>query len=503
MLQATPVLALRGINKAFAAPVLEDIDFACFPGQVTALLGENGAGKSTLMKIANGIIQPDSGSILLDGQTVQLRSPNEAVRAGIAMIHQELNLAPNRTTWQNIFLGREIRASRGFRIPGYLDEKAMREQARKELERIDAGSIPLDVAAGTLPTAQQQLIEIAKAISINSRVLFMDEPTSSLTEDQSASLIRLIKNLRDTGLSIVFTTHRVKEAFEIADRFVILRDGMLVEDAANDGGVDYDAIIASMVGRSVKQLYPRRKEEPGAVLLEAKGITTSFLKNVSFSLRKGEILGFGGLVGAGRTELMRAIFGADPLAAGKLFLRGEETRVTCPHDMIGRGIGLLPEDRKTQSIIPDRSVRYNISIASLPLYFRSGVIRNAKTVAFAKEYIERFKIRLHSSEQSIRSLSGGNQQKAVLAKWLLLNPSVLILDEPTRGIDVGAREDIYRLVVELADKGISIILISSDLPELVGLSDRVVVMAEGEIMRILEKDEISPERIMHHAGLKQ
>jgi ribose transport system ATP-binding protein len=497
----TPLFSVRGIWKSFASvTVLRDIDLDVYPGEVLALLGENGAGKSTLMKIMSGIYQEDAGSIVYRGEPVDIDSPRAAQDLGISMIHQELNLLPNRTVAQNIFIGQEPHKAGLFGKLGQVDIRAMNQKAQQVLDRVGAVAFPSELLS-ELPTAQQQLVEIARTLASDAQVLLMDEPTSSLSEAQSQNLLQLICELSAQGLCIVFTTHRLHEAFEVADRFVVLRDGAMA-GAAAASDTTADQVIQWMVGRPVSQRFLKREVGIGETVLEVRGLSGGMVQDVTFSLHKGEILGFGGLVGAGRTETTRLLFGADRTEAGEIIVDGQPVNIQSPVDAVKAGLGLVPEDRKTQSLILNLAVRQNMVLSALrDRLSRNGVIDKRGVEGGIKHYIDRLNIHLRSPEQKIRFLSGGNQQKVVLSRWLMLSPSVLILDEPTRGIDVGAKAEIYQLIGELVEAGIGVILITSEMPELLGLSDRVAVMSEGRIMKTLDRSEATPELVMTYASV--
>jgi ABC-type sugar transport system ATPase subunit len=499
---AHTIIEGRNLRKTFASvTAVSDMSLRIDAGEVVALLGENGAGKSTVLKMLGGVYRPDrgDGEILVDGDSVDLESPRHAQRFGIAMVHQELTDIPARTVAQNVFLGREHRRSGLTGRFGTIDSAALNKAARSLLHRIGA-DIPVSARLSSLSVAQRQQVEIVKALSTNARVLLMDEPTSALSEEQSDHLLSLIRELRDRGLSVVFTTHRVKEAFQVADRFVVMRDSRGVADVPAKGAT-FDGVITLMVGRPVEAYYAapkhqKRSEEP---ILAVEGLSGGVVDDVSFTLFGGEILGFGGLVGAGRTELARLLFGADHASAGTIVVAGAPKRISSPTDAVAAGLGLVPEDRKGQGLILQMAVRRNIALPSLSRLSRLGVVRNDAVESAAEEQVKRLRIRLRSLGQETRTLSGGNQQKVVLGKWLMLSPRVLILDEPTRGIDVGAKAEIYHLVGELARAGMGIIFISSELPELLAVSDRVAVMARGRIVTILERGEATPELFMRHA----
>jgi len=498
------LLKLERISKSFATKVLDDVSFSVGRGEIVALLGENGAGKSTLMKIISGIYQADDGSVYFENKKLELKGPREAQDIGISIIHQELNIVRNRSVGQNIFLGREPKKRTWLGKLGGVDNEKMYKASIEALKMVNARHISVKDPADLLSTAQLQLVEIARSLSMNAKIILMDEPTSSLTEDQSEVLIKIMKQLKEDGIGIVFTTHRIKEAFKIADRFIILRDGCLIANKKASQDITYEHVIEWMIGRPIKDLYPKIPIKMENEIFRAEHISGGIVKDASFSVNKGEILGFGGLVGAGRTELLRLILGIDIKNSGITYFKGQKVDIKNLKEAIRLGIGFVPEDKINQSLILKQSVKFNIVLAGLTKLSKKGVfIDNRRINMTTKRYIDKLSIRLHSSNQPIDSLSGGNQQKAILAKWMLLHPDFLVLDEPTRGVDVGAKAEIYQLLGELVKNNITVILISSDLPELIGLSDRIVVMSEGKIMRILDKNEASPQKVMYYAGLNE
>jgi ribose transport system ATP-binding protein len=461
---------------------------------VHALLGENGAGKSTLMKILAGAEVADAGEILLDGQPAAIDSPESALEKGIGIIYQEFNLVPHLTVAENLYLGREPPA----RVPGFISLRRLREDAK---EVLDALHMPVDPRArvGDLSVAQQQMVEIAKATSRTLRVLAMDEPSSALTEHELANLFALIASLKRRGAGIIYISHRLEEVFAIADRVTVLRDGRLV-GTRPVAGTSREELIRMMVGRELGESIPKRPAAVGSPVLEARGLTRAgAFRDVSFTVRAGEIVGIGGLVGAGRTEVARAIFGADPLDAGEIRLLGKPLRLRSPRDAIRAGIGLVPEDRKGLGLILSMVVRENVSLANLDALTTAGFIRRQRERGVAEEYIRTLSIRTPSAEQQTRLLSGGNQQKVVLAKWLFTRSKLLIFDEPTRGVDVGAKTEIYELMNRLAERSVGLIMISSELPELLGMSDRILVMHEGRLAGELARAEATQERVMQLA----
>lgn len=493
-------LQASAITKSYASQrVLESVDLEVRAGEILALVGENGAGKSTLMRILAGATRPDSGSIAFDGKPVAIHSVRQAQGLGIAMVFQELNLVPSRSVAQNIFLGREPRMRSLAGRLGVVDRGRLAEEAARALHvvgsRIDATARVSDLTVG-----QQQQVEIARAVSFDAKVLFMDEPTSALSEDLAENLLQLMLQLKGRGMAIVFTTHRLPEAFKVADRFVVLRDGRFA-GGGPAGQISEAEIVEMMVGRPMNQHYPKAevaiRPEP---VLEVKGLSGGMVRDVSFTVRPGEILGFAGLVGAGRTQMARLLFGAERPTAGEVRLAGKLVSYRSPVQAMAEGIGFVPEDRKRESLMLPHSVGDNIILAGLRRVATKGLVRSGRANEAAVHYAERLGIRLRSLDQPIAGLSGGNQQKCVLSRWLMLSTRVLILDEPTRGIDVGAKETIYRLIGELAQEGLAIIFISSELPEVLGLSDRIVVMAEGRAVATLDRAEASPERIMRYAS---
>jgi ribose transport system ATP-binding protein len=499
---AHAIIEARDVSKTFiSVPAVSEMSLRIDAGEVVALLGENGAGKSTLLKMMGGVHTPDrgEGQIIVDGDPVHLESPRHAQHLGIAMIHQELAYIPARSVPQNVFLGREHRRSGPLGWLGAIDSASLNKATAQALRRIGA-KIPISARLSELTVAQRQQVEIAKALSTNARVLLMDEPTSALSPEQSAHLLTLIRELRDQGLSIVITTHRVKEAFEVADRFVVMRDSRGVADVVARGTTP-DQIINWMVGRPVDAYYAtpmheRRTDQP---ILEVRGLSGGIVHGVNLTLYGGEILGFGGLVGAGRTETARLIFGADHATSGEIAVDGTIRKIKSPTDAVAAGLGLVPEDRKAQGLILQMAVRENVALPSLSSLSNFGVLKRRGVDSATSELVRSLRIRLRSLGQEARTLSGGNQQKVVLAKWLMLSPRVLILDEPTRGIDVGAKAEIYHLVGELARSGIGIIFISSELPELLAISDRVAVMSRGTIVTVLDRDQATPELVMRYA----
>lgn len=493
-------LQMSHITKRFPGVLaLSNVDFALRKGEVHALLGENGAGKSTLMKILSGVYQPDEGDIVFEGQPVTFANPLSAQSAGITIIHQEFNLFPELTVEENIFIGREFCKNNRWR----LDEKQQRQAAIDILQKLNLNISP-DTLVADLTVAQQQMVEIAKAISVNAKILIMDEPTAALTETEIDSLFQVTRLLKEQGTGIVYISHRLEELALIADRATVMRDGQFIAT------VDYDAVkisdlIAMMVGRDLGNIYPRR--EPLAQrkpVLEVSGLTRNgVLNNINFTLYQGEILGFAGLMGAGRTELARAIFGADPIDGGTLKLNGNVTVIKDIPDAIKQGISYLTEDRKKEGLALGLSVERNIMLGNYPEYSdRYGNVDSKRCQKTSEEQVKALRIKTPHLEQAALNLSGGNQQKIIIARWVCKDTDILIFDEPTRGIDVGAKLEIYELMNRLVAKGKSIIMISSELPEVLGMCDRILVMRNGRITGELASDDATQEKIMQYATLE-
>lgn len=493
-------LQMSHITKRFPGVLaLSNVDFALRKGEVHALLGENGAGKSTLMKILSGVYQPDEGDIIFEGQPVTFANPLSAQSAGITIIHQEFNLFPELTVEENIFIGREFCKNNRWR----LDEKQQRQAAIDILQKLNLNISPETLVAD-LTVAQQQMVEIAKAISVNAKILIMDEPTAALTETEIDSLFQVTRLLKEQGTGIVYISHRLEELALIADRATVMRDGQFIAT------VDYDAVkisdlIAMMVGRDLGNIYPRR--EPLAQrkpVLEVSGLTRNgVLNNIDFTLYQGEILGFAVLMGAGRTELARAIFGADPIDGGTLKLNGNVTVIKDIPDAIKQGISYLTEDRKKEGLALGLSVERNIMLGNYPEYSdRYGNVDSKRCQKTSEEQVKALRIKTPHLEQAALNLSGGNQQKIIIARWVCKDTDILIFDEPTRGIDVGAKLEIYELMNRLVAKGKSIIMISSELPEVLGMCDRILVMRNGRITGELASDDATQEKIMQYATLE-
>jgi ribose transport system ATP-binding protein len=490
----TPLLRMSGITKRFPGVIaLSGVSLTLKGGEVLALMGENGAGKSTLMKILGGAYLPDEGQIELDGKRVELSGVREAKRLGIALIHQELMLAPNLDVAANIFLGNE-KAPGG--MAGPLPRARLNAEAARLLERVGLKAKPT-TPVSTLTTGQMQMVEIAKALSLNARIIVMDEPTASLTAGESEHLFGIIRKLRADGIGIVYISHRLDEVLELSDRITVLRDGRYVGDILRSEA-SHERIVQMMVGRDLSnQYFPARPPKPaGEEVLVAKDLLVPGTGvGASFAVRRGEILGFAGLVGSGRTELMQTVFGVTPALSGTMTLEGKPYAPKTPRDAIERGVFLAPEDRKHHGLVLPMSIAQNTSLPNVHNYARYGFLDRATERKVATAEVARLRTKAPSIQQLVVNLSGGNQQKVVLGKWLAMNPKVLILDEPTRGIDVGAKAEIYRHMAELANEGIAIVMVSSDMEEILGMSDRVVVMHEKRIKGILSRDELGQKQI--------
>ncbi|HAX1845093.1 TPA: sugar ABC transporter ATP-binding protein [Escherichia coli] len=493
-------LQMKHITKRFPGVLaLNDVQFSLRRGEVHALLGENGAGKSTLMKILSGVYQPDEGEIIFEDKPVSFSDPLSAQNVGITIIHQEFNLFPELTVEENIFIGREFCKKNRWR----LDEKQQRQATIEILQKLNLAIKP-DTLVADLTVAQQQMVEIAKAISVNARILIMDEPTAALTETEIESLFRVTRLLKEQGTGIVYISHRLEELALIADRATVMRDGQYIST------VDYECVkisdlIAMMVGRDLGNIYPRREALQQRIpVLEVNGLTRKgVLNDINFTLYRGEILGFAGLMGAGRTELARAIFGADSIDSGTLKLNGKETVIKDISDAIQQGISYLTEDRKKEGLALNLSVERNIMLGNYPEYSdRFGNVDSRRCQQTSEEQVKALRIKTPNLEQAALNLSGGNQQKIIIARWVCKDTDILIFDEPTRGIDVGAKQEIYELMNRLVAKGKSIIMISSELPEVLGMCDRILVMRSGRITGELSAKEATQEKIMQYATLE-
>ncbi len=489
------------ISKSFpGVHALDGCRFELKPGEVHALVGENGAGKSTLMKVLAGIYHRDAGTVKVRGRPVEINSPRAALDLGISMIHQELNLMGHLTVAQNIFIGREPRGA----LPFVLDEKSLNQKARELFSELHVKLDPRARVSG-LAVAQQQMVEIAKALSYNSDVLIMDEPTAALTDTEIGELFRIIRHLRERGAGIVHISHRLEELKQISDRVTVMRDGRYI-DTVGTAETDIQSIISMMVGRTIFEESPELPEHPSTeVVLEVRNLSRGrAIRDVSFKLHRGEILGISGLVGAGRTEVMRAVFGADPHDSGEVLIHGKAVKIRTPADAVAHGVGYLSEDRKRYGLALPMDVEANVVLASLRKFTgRFGRILYKRTRAAALERVDGLAIKTPSVGQRVKNLSGGNQQKVVIAKWLTADTEILIFDEPTRGIDVGAKSEIYRLLNDLAQQGKAIIMISSELPEILRMSHRILVMCEGRITGELASGEATQEKIMAFATQRE
>jgi ribose transport system ATP-binding protein len=494
------VLRVENIYKSFpGVKALSGVDLEVHAGEVLAVVGENGAGKSTLMKILGGAYKKDEGSIYLNGKAIEIENPHHAQELGITIIYQEFNLTRNQSVAYNVFIAREPIVKGIGRFLGLVDNLRMEKEAKEVLDRLKSRISPKTLV-GNLSVAQQQIVEIAKALAVNARIIIMDEPTAALGEQEVEALFDTIKSLKKQGIAIIFVTHRLEEVFTIADRIVILRDGVLV-DKRGIKNASIDGVVQTMVGRSLKDFLHKEKAEITTPILEVRKLTRKgVIDNISFTVRRGEILGFAGLVGAGRTETARIIFGADSKDSGEILIDGKPCKLNSPKNAVKAGISLVPEDRGYQGLVIKLSLLENIIMATLKQHSRAGWMDKEEMHNTANKYINQLYIRTPHLAQKAMYLSGGNQQKVVLAKWLATNPKVLILDEPTRGIDVGSKAEVHALMSRLAQSGMGIMMISSELPEILGMSDRIVVMHEGKITAILDREEANPELIMNYAS---
>jgi len=494
----TPLLEMRGISKAFpGVQALDKVDFTVYPGEVVGLVGENGAGKSTLMKILSGAYRADSGEILIGGVPSIPQNPHHAQELGVAIIYQEFNLTPNQSVATNIFLAREPGPSGPLGTLGFVDSTTMRRESERLLERVGARIHP-DMLVHKLSVAQRQMVEIAKALAVDAKIIVMDEPTSALGEEEVKLLFDIIRSLKEQGLGIVFITHRMDEIFAITDRVVVMRDGLYVGQMPITESTR-EKIVSLMVGRSIDQFFQKTttapdKERP--VVLEVRHLSNPRLHDINFTVRAGEVLGVAGLVGSGRTDVARAIFGADPRDSGEILIAGKPVEISKPLDAVRAGVALVPENRQTEGLILIQSVENNVALPNLDRLSRGEFVRQRHMRDVVRDYVKRLNIRTPSLAQRVMFLSGGNQQKTALAKWLTSEPKVLILDEPTRGIDVGAKAEVYALIDKLAQTGIGIIMISSEMPEILQMSDRILVMHEGRVSAILDRSEANQEIIM-------
>jgi len=487
------ILIMKDITKVFpGVTALKNVTFTCKKAEVHALMGENGAGKSTLIKLLNGISHPTGGEIYFKGQPFKANTPQEAQKAGIAIIYQELNLVPNMNAVENIFLGREIIRNGVVRFP------LMKKKAREILDSLDV-EVNLDVPVSKLSVAHQQMVEIAKSLSMDATLMVMDEPTASLTTHEIESLYKTIRRLKSKGVTIIYISHHLDEVFEIADRVTVLKDGecMGTKDVES---IDEQTLIRMMVGRALEEIYPPKAEKVGEKIMEIRGLTRKgVINDIYLDIYEGEILGVAGLVGSGRTELARAIFGADKTDGGAICISGKKVSINNPTDAMKNNIGFVTEDRKGQGLILGLTVKQNVTLSLIKELTRFNLISGKREKELVSSFISSLKIATPNMDAKVLNLSGGNQQKVVLAKWLARKCKIIILDEPTRGIDVGAKVEIYNLMRELANKGTAIIMISSELPEILGMSDRIAIMRNGKVVGKLSHDDASEEKILECA----
>jgi len=480
-----PLLEMQGIDKSFpGVKALNKVDLAVYPGEVVALIGENGAGKSTLMNILGGVLQPDSGTIRIKGQLVVIKNVSDAINLGIGFIHQELNVLDNLSIAGNIFLGREPTWFGPLKL---INRRRMRTETEPYLQQLGL-NLPADTILSQMSIAQQQMVEVAKALSLNARLLIMDEPTSSLTLSETKRLFEVMRRLRSQGVSIIYISHRLAEVKDCADRVIGLRDGVNVGSLERDK-ITHDNMVRLMIGRKLEDFYVSPAVKAKDSFFCVSNLTTARYPDhkITFEASRGEILGFAGLVGAGRTEMAHAIFGVDTAICGSVSMAGEKLRILCARDAIENGIYLVPEDRRKSGLVTEMTFRENITLPDLNRYAAFGLIQHSREAGISEKQCERLKIKTPSVETLVKNLSGGNQQKVVLAKWLVLKPKVIIFDEPTRGIDVGSKAEIYQLMRNLADNRVVIVMISSDMEEILGVSDRIAVMHEGQITGILTR----------------
>ena len=484
-------IEMRGIDKSFGSnQVLKQAGFTLESGEVHALMGENGAGKSTLMKILTGVYTKDAGTVLVDGKEVNYKNPQEAEKAGIVFIYQELNVMFDLTVEENLFMGKEIHGKFGI-----CDKKAMQKKAQEALNILGVNISPKTVMA-ELSVGQQQMVEICKALMADAKVIIMDEPTAALTQSETVALFKVIESLRKKGVSMVYISHRMEEIFELCDRITVLRDGSYI-GVKNIPETNMNEIVKMMIGREIGERYPSRNVKIGKEVLKVKELTRKgTFHDVNFSVRAGEVLGVSGLMGAGRTEIMQAIFGNLSYESGTIEIDGKEVKISNPRQAMEHGIGFITEDRKTEGLMLDKSIRENISLCNLRRISKSSVISREAEKNMVAEAIKDLHIKCFGSYHECNNLSGGNQQKVVLAKWILTNPKILILDEPTRGVDIGAKKEIYSIINKLAAQGVAIIMVSSELPEVLGMSDNIMVVREGEVRGIISYEEAKQERVM-------
>lgn len=491
---STVLLEMKEISKEFpGVKALDHVSIQVKQSEILALLGENGAGKSTLMKVLAGVHQPSNGDIYINGQLVTIQGPKHSQNLGISIIYQEFNLIPYMSVAENIFIGREPR-----KLKGILDRKLIKQETRKWLDRVGLTKVSPDAQIADLSVAEQQLVEIAKALSCDSKIIIMDEPTAALNDEETNKLLSIMKDLKQQGMGIIFITHRLEEVQTVADNIAVLRDGRYI-GGASIKDVTKDDMITMMVGRELTDLFPEKPESNGQVCLEVKGVTVpGTLTDINFTVKKGEILGIAGLMGSGRTELTKAIYGMYSKMTGTV--KVDSVLIKNPRSAIDAGIALVTDDRKQEGLVLGLSVYENILLPTYRKISRFGILQKRKKDEIVNQWIKDLKIKVHDPNVEVRTLSGGNQQKVVLAKWLQMNPKLLILNEPTRGIDVGAKAEIYQIMKKLTEEGISIIMISSEMPELLGMSNRLLVMNEGRITAELNQEEASQEKIFYYAS---
>jgi ribose transport system ATP-binding protein len=484
-------ISMLDIEKSFGAnKVLNKARIDIAPGEVHALMGENGAGKSTLMNILTGVHKKDAGKILVNTIETEFNNPKEAEKNGISFIYQELNVLPDMTIEENLFLNREITTKFGF-----VNKNAMREKSKEVLQSLGVHIDPNTVIS-KLSVGEQQMIEICKALMTNAEVIIMDEPTSALTDTETRRLFEVINNLRAKKVSIIYISHRMEEIFEISDKITVMRDGQFI-GTKNTKDTNDDELVKMMIGRELKERYPIRNNEIGEVLFEVSNLSVeNVIDKISFTVRAGEVLGFSGLMGSGRSEIMYALFGDLDKSSGVVKINGQEVTIKSPKDAMNYGIGFITEDRKTEGLLLNKSIKENITLSNFKTLSSKGFIKSEMEKQVAENSIKMFNVKTENINTDTGNLSGGNQQKVVIAKWVLTNPKVLILDEPTRGVDVGAKKEIYNIINELSEKGIAIIIVSSDLPEVIGMSDRIAVMHEGKLQGILDQKDATQENIM-------
>lgn len=489
----TPIIEMKNISKSFSGnQVLTDVAFDVRKGEIHALMGENGAGKSTLVKVLTGIYPRDNGTVKLKGEEVHFSNPKQAEKNGIVVIHQELNIIPYLTVAQNMFLGKEITYGK----TGILNIPKMNQLAEKSLRELGVTNIKPQDVAGELSVGKQQMVEIARALSTNAELIIMDEPTAALTDREIESLFKVIDSLKQQGVGFVYVSHRMEEIFQICDRITILRDGNYI-GTENIADTSFEAVVKMMVGRELGERFPVKNNTFGDVVFQVENLSAKGLfDNIQFDVKEGEILGVAGLMGAGRTEVMEAIFGYRKKDSGTVKLNGKKLNIRHPSNLIKEGIGFITEDRKSKGLVLDSTIRENIALTNLRAISNMGVMKDSQERDLVDSLIKRLHVKSTGSEQAVKSLSGGNQQKVVIAKWLGIEPKVLILDEPTRGVDIGAKKEIYTIMNQLAEKGVAIIMISSELPEVLGVSDRIMVMHEGEIKAFFNRNEATQEKIM-------